>query len=198
VEAPDLSAAILREVGIRRGFVTRRQRRLVCLARWAAGAAVVAVAAGVFLAHRLTPVEEALVERERPLAELMRSVSSETSVAVQAVSTRVRSIPSEIVSQSRELVAAGEAAEAARVYELDREPRFTGDWMDLACPMRDGETMCSAMVREGFTSPEGSPITIVWGSDRYRTAVGLGWAPALRRPGEAPLFENAGLDRGSK
>lgn len=123
VEAPDLSESILSEVDRRRGWLSARQRRFVALARWGTAAAAVGILAGVFAAQRFTPVEEIVGPApERPLLDLMTTMQAETSVAVQSVSTRVRSLPVELVNQSREVVVAASLASerGERVFELDR------------------------------------------------------------------------------
>ncbi len=104
VDAPDLSASILDEVDRRKGWLSRRQRRIVCAARWAGGAALLATFAAVLLVQRTTPVEEIAAPEERPLADLMRSFKDDASIAVQTVSSQVRSFPGRLVHESQEMV----------------------------------------------------------------------------------------------
>lgn len=200
VDAPDLSASILREVDRRRGWLSGRQRRWVGVARWATCAAVLGVAAGALLVQRVSPVDQFVSPEPRPLVDLMRTVRDETSVAVQTVSTRVRSIPEELVTQSQQMMVTGRMQRVgdARVIELDGpitvvdevSPTPTlllADWAEDFEHLSGGEVLM----------PENGAYSIRFGTVHYGESIGVGWPSSLGAPldPEAPLFEAAGLDR---
>ena len=75
---PDLTAQILGEVGRRRGWLGRGQRRLVFATRVLIGAAALGAVAGALVLQQRAPVEFATVEQPRPLGSLVRTVTTET------------------------------------------------------------------------------------------------------------------------
>lgn len=194
VDAPDLCGAILSEVDRRRGWLSRRQRVLVCVARWGVASVVLGVGAGVLLVQRYTPVDEAVVPQKRALGDLMQSVRNETSMAVQTVSTQVRSLPEQFMNQSRQMVAFTARIERAgktRTIEL------VGPAMVV-----DEATGNVGHVRM-VAGAEGEPANreVVWRTldGRVRAGVGLSWPGSLSAPLDdeprAPLFEAQGLER---
>ncbi len=81
VPAPDLTGSILARVERERGWLDRRDRRRVWVARIAAGIALVLAGGGVFLAHRVAPNVAATAE-PTPVAELVDAVPVEASRAL--------------------------------------------------------------------------------------------------------------------
>lgn len=75
---PDLTAQILGEVGRRRGWLGRGQRRLVFATRVLIGAAALGAAAGALVLQQRAPIESASVDEPRPLGSLVRTVTTET------------------------------------------------------------------------------------------------------------------------
>jgi hypothetical protein len=181
VDAPDFSAAILGEVERRRGWLSRRQRRLVCAARWGAGVGAVAIFASILLVQRATPVDEAIVPQDRPLADLMHNVRNEASVAVQTVSTQMRSFPEQLVSQSQVIVTGQIHRQGARrVIELDGPVTVVGETPD-GLPGMPSPNAPRLMSR---ASDGTTPV------DARRP----GWYVIQLNPGEAPLLEAQGLE----
>ena len=208
VDAPDLSDEILREVGRRRGWLSRRQRRLLGAARCAAGFMLVGVVVGVLLVQRFTPVEGVGAPEARPLAELMRNVHDDASVAVQAVSTQMRSIPEQIVNGSQRIVTGRiERHGRARVVELASPAWVVGE--DSLTPLLMREEFCDlrplvmqvghgmAAGAEGGVLDENASISIQWHSVGPRSGVGMSWPAGarVRQELETPLFEAGELDR---
>ena len=190
VEAPDLSNAILQEVGRRQGWLSARQRRLLCAARWGAGGVLLGVLAGVLLVERYTPVDEIVTPQPRALADLMQNVRNDASVAVQNVSTQVRSIPEQFMNQSRQIVAA--------TMQRHGNTRV----VELAGPAVVVDELTLAMGYVGASPVAGAPGAEIMPAfnTRYRTGVGLSWPASLSAPVEsnspqAPLFQAVGLER---
>lgn len=75
---PDLTAQILGEVGRRRGWLGRGQRRLVFVTRVLIGAAGLGAVAGALVLQQRAPIEFASVEQPRPLGSLVRTMTTET------------------------------------------------------------------------------------------------------------------------
>lgn len=176
VEAPDLSRTILQEVERRQGWLSRRQRRMLCVARWGAASVLLGVLGGVLLVERFTQVGEMVVPEQRALADLMKNVQNETSEAVQSVSTQVRSLPAQLVNQSRLFVAA----------RMERQ----GD-------VRVVELAGPAVVVDEATMGVGYIGQARRFAGQYRTGVGLSWPASLNTPAErqSAVFQDVGLER---
>lgn len=86
-DTPDFTRSVLTEVGRHRSWLDSRERWWVWIGRVGAAAAVVAVAAGVFLVQRNTDIESvASAPDDRPIGQLVRSVSSDSQrVDVRAI-----------------------------------------------------------------------------------------------------------------
>jgi len=189
VDAPDLSASILGEVDRRRGWLSRRQRRLVCAARWGAGVALVAVFAGVLLVQRTTPVDDMIVPRERPLADLMQNFRSEASVAVQSVSTQMRSIPEQLVSQSQVMVTGRiERQGNRRIVQLDAPVSVIGEQTDVPVLISDWLAEPGLVNAANAVAPTGEASSMQWRQGAWPTL-----SPESFEP-EGPLLEAQGLD----
>lgn len=94
VDAPDLSASILAEVGRRRGWLPTRLRQYVTFGRVSIAACLLLLLTGAFLVERESPGALTLSEPDAPLANLVETGRSEASVGFRQVSSAIESLRS--------------------------------------------------------------------------------------------------------
>ncbi len=75
---PDMTNRILGEVGRRRGWVGRSQRRMLVAARLLIGGAALGVVAGTLLLQRHAPTNFVVEQPAQPLGSLVRTVTAES------------------------------------------------------------------------------------------------------------------------
>ena len=94
-DAPDLSDAILNEVGRRRDWLSGADRRAIRFGRWGVVAVALLALGGALVAQRVAPVETVIpaAAPERPIAEFVRTVSSEAQQTTGFVAQVVPSAP---------------------------------------------------------------------------------------------------------
>jgi hypothetical protein len=92
VEAPDLTASIMREVSVRRGFLSARLRGMVRAGRMAVAAGLLLALLGVALVHRMAPDAVALDPAPRPVSGVVSSSAEEAATRVQQITGAVDSV----------------------------------------------------------------------------------------------------------
>jgi hypothetical protein len=127
VEAPDLTASIMAEVGHRRGFLSQRLRGMVKAGRLAAAACVLMVLLAVAALHRSAPETFSLTASPKPVSGVLTSGASEAAAGVQQIAEAVGAVKARISEPAAELgrllsdddlpeIECGPELRAARVY----------------------------------------------------------------------------------
>jgi len=106
VETPDLTAGILHEVGLRRGWLSARLQRVVTVGRLAAAACLLLALTVVLTAKRAAPDAAVFQAGPAPVSDLINAGQTETRDSVKRWS--------DTVSHYRALVAAPRASEPRR------------------------------------------------------------------------------------
>jgi hypothetical protein len=127
VEAPDLTDAIMGEVGRQRGFLPLKLRRLVKAGRLAAAACVLMALLAVAALHRSAPETFSLSRSPQPVSRVVTSGAQEAAAGVQQIAGAVDAMKARIGEPAAELgrllsaedlpeVETGPELRAARVY----------------------------------------------------------------------------------
>lgn len=99
VAAPDLTERVLARVGRRRGFLSRRVRRLVRGGRLTAVACLLAVVLGVVVIERIAPGALRLTPRSRPISAVVEAGRADAERSVRLLTGADATGPDRAVSR---------------------------------------------------------------------------------------------------
>jgi hypothetical protein len=165
VDAPDLTEAILEEVGQRRRFLALRDRRLVKYGRFAAATCLLLGLLGIAVLHRAAPEVFSFTKSERPLSRVVESGAQEAAAGVQQFAGAVEAVKARISEPAAELgrvltahdlpeIQCGPDLRAARVYVVGG---LSADGVTVS-PLLPGTSASSIPVYTG--SGRGTPFFV--------------------------------------
>ena len=92
IQAPDVTAGILGEVGDRRGWLSSGQRRLVFAGRLATAACLLLVVTGLLVIRRNNPEAFRTADATGPVSEVVEAGGSEAGAGLRAISDGLRTL----------------------------------------------------------------------------------------------------------